>query len=501
MRTLGAILLASVAGLAVASGAQAADLPTTKAPTAPPPPSCYASFYSWLDSTAAECPLSYMGITFYGQIDVGFGYQTGATQFNGSFPNGVQELVSKTSNGAQWQWVPNGLSQSNVGIKLKEQVIPNWFIVGDANFGFDPYSLEAANGPKSLVDNNFYPSTNQNLISANGDSSRAGQWDNSRAYIGVSNPTFGTLTFGRQYALTNELASAYDPFGGAYAFSLIGTSSTVVAGTGETETARYNTSFEYKVAYNGFRAAAIAQVGGWDQGNGANGAYQIDLGADYAGFSIDAIYAYAMDAVKLGTTGGVPAAPLAPDTLVATLADVNAGVVGVKYKWQGLTLYGGYEYAQLSSPSNLTPAGSANGIPIGNVYTLNGGYPAVIHSNAFVNPDDLQVLWIGAKYAILSNLDAAIGYYHEWQNDYDTSPATDCIPNTTAAAPGATPQGTAKSDCAGTTDVVSGMLDWRPVKRVDVYGGVMYSAVSGGMATGFIKSDNTAFTAGLRVSF
>jgi predicted porin len=501
MKTLGTILLGSVAGLVLIGAAQAADLPTKKTPIAPPPANCYASFMTWLDSTATDCPLSYMGVTVYGAIDMGAGYETAATPFNRDFPNGVQELISKTSNGAKWQAVPNGISQSNIGVKIKEQIVPNWFIVGDADFGFDPYSFQMANGPKSLVDNNFYPSTRQDLISANGDSSRAGQWDNTRAFLGVSNTTLGTLTFGRQYSFTNDISAAYDPFGGAYAFSLIGTSGTVEAGTGETETARYDTSFKYQVAYNGFRAAAIAQVGGWEQGNGAEAAYQVDLGADYAGFSVDAVYAYDKDAVKLGAYGGVPASPLAPDTLKATLADVNAGVIGVKYKWQALTLYGGYEYAQLSSPSDLTAAGSAYGIPAGNVYTLNGGYPAVIQTNAFVNPEDLQVLWIGAKYGLLSNLDAAVGYYHEWQNTYDIAPATNCVANTTAAAPGATPQGTKKSDCAGTTDAVSAMLDWRPVKRVDVYGGVMFSQVAGGMANGFIHDENTAFTGGVRLSF
>ncbi|MGD1036429.1 MAG: porin [Roseiarcus sp.] len=512
MKIMIKILLGSVAGLAVVAAAQAADLPTKKAPPAPPATNCYASFYSWLDSTATDCPLSYMGVTVYGQIDVGGGYETAATRFNRDFNNGVQELISKTSNGAKWQAVPNGLSQSNVGIKIKEQIVPNWFIVGDADFGFDPYSLQMANGPKSLVDNNFYASTRQDLQSANGDSSRAGQWDNTRAYIGVSNTTFGTLTFGRQYALTNDLSAAYDPFGAAYAFSLIGTSGTVEQGTGETETARENTSFKYQVAYNGLRAAGIVQVGGWDQGNGAQAAYQVDLGGDYAGFSVDAVYAYDQDAVKLGTYGAVPPAPLASDTLKATLADVNAGVIGVKYKWEALTLYGGYEYARLSSPSNFDSYFPVAG-PAG-VYTLNGGYPAVIQSNVYVNPEDLQTLWIGAKYGILSNLDFATGYYYEWQNNYSLigkAPAgvknikyqgtAACGPNATAAAPGATPQGANYSTCAGHTDAVSAMLDWRPVKRVDVYGGVMFSQVAGGMANGFIHNENTAFTGGVRVSF
>ena len=67
-------------------------------------------------------------------------------------------------------------------------------------------------------------------------------WDNSRGYIGLSNTTFGTLTAGRQNAFSNDLASQYDPFGGSYALSALGNSSTFVAGTGDTEMVKYHGS-------------------------------------------------------------------------------------------------------------------------------------------------------------------------------------------------------------------------------------------------------------------
>ena len=207
MNMLHKILLASAASLALAGAAQAADIPTKKTPPAAEKPNCNANFYTWLDSTAADCPLSLYGITLYGQVDGGGGYETHASRFNKDHSQGVQELINKTNNGGRWQLVPNGLSQSNVGVKIKEQIAPNWFIIGDVNFGFDPYSLQFANGPKSLIDNNHDLLANQ---TSNSDSSRSTEWDNTRAYLGVSNPTFGTLTAGRQYAFSNDLASNYD---------------------------------------------------------------------------------------------------------------------------------------------------------------------------------------------------------------------------------------------------------------------------------------------------
>jgi predicted porin len=195
----------------LAGAAQAADLPTKKAPPVAAKPNCYATFWTWLDSTAADCPLSAYGVTVYGTIDMGGGYNSAASRFNRDFPQGVQEMISKTGNGGRWQLVPNGLSQSNIGVKIKEQIAPNWYVIGDVNSGFDPYSLHFADGPKSLDDNNYVPLANQ---TSNSDSSRS-RWDNARAYVGVSNTTFGALTAGRQYAFSNDLASAYDPTGGS----------------------------------------------------------------------------------------------------------------------------------------------------------------------------------------------------------------------------------------------------------------------------------------------
>ncbi len=60
--------------IAAAGAAHAADLPTTKAPAAPPP-NCFASFWTWLNASATECPLSYAGFTVYATLDGGLTYE------------------------------------------------------------------------------------------------------------------------------------------------------------------------------------------------------------------------------------------------------------------------------------------------------------------------------------------------------------------------------------------------------------------------------------------
>ena len=48
------------------------------------------------------------------------------------------------------------------------------------------------------------------------------------------------------------------------------------------------------------------------------------------------------------------------------------------------------------------------------------------------------------------------------------------------------------SKCAGTQDAFSALIDYRPVKRVDLYAGLMISNVYGGFANGFQATQNIA---------
>jgi predicted porin len=508
MKIFHAIILGSAAGLGLVGAAQSADLPTKKEPAPPTTVSCFASLYDYMSASAADCPLSYMGITVYGQVDVGAGWSSHASRFSQTYNNGVLSVVSKTSQGPRFQWVPNGLSQSNVGIKGKEEFAPGWSFVFDADLGFDPYSLQLANGPKSLVQANGLAQINQ---VTNSDSSRAGQWDNTRGYIGLNNVTFGTLTVGRQYALSTDLVGAYDPMGGSYAFSLIGFSSSLANGLGDTETARYNTSVKYQITYNHLRASAEWQFGGYSQGNGSDGAVQFDLGADYAGFSVDAVYSYAKDAVSLGTYsfGALPRGA-SVDDLKATLADINAGIVGVKYVNGPYKLFGGYEYSRFQNPTDSYATNA-----VANGFTTLGGYTALpgaanISITSYTNNKVLQVAWVGATYSIRPDLDITGAYYYAEQNNFypggltKAANAAACLPNSTkpSAATGFQQlQGTANTYCAGHEDAESALLDWRPFKRLDVYGGVMFSQVAGGLASGFFHTTNIAPTAGLRLTF
>ena len=512
----------------------AADLPTTKAP-APAPPNCYSSLWSWLNSNSTDCPLSYAGFTVYATLDVGLGYQTNGAPFNPAYANGVNSFVTKVSNGPKWLWTPNGINQSVIGVKMSEPIGYGWSLVGALEAGFDPLSGYIANGQRSLVMENGKALV---LQSANSDSSRSGQWDNSQGFIGVAIPTYGTATWGRVNSLALDSTVAYDPMGSAYAFSPFGASGSY-AGFGDTELSRSNTAFKYRVDFENFRAAAQVQTGGYNLGNGSTQMYQGQIGGDFKNFastggtlSLDGIVTYAENAVSLsnftgtcavlksgpfkgqtGCSSGIPNFYNADD-LKATLSNNTGVFLLAKYKLAPipLTLSGGWIWYRQANPGD----DYLNGFQTAGGYSVPATIPEINKTVAKLFPTAwttytayndnrlVNTFFFGAKYSINNQLDVFGAYYYVEQNNYNSS-ATPCASaNTTFVQPNRssfTVTRVNSSACAGTQDALSFMVDYRPVKRVDLYAGVMLSNVYGGFASGFQQVQNIDPTVGLRIKF
>jgi predicted porin len=487
MSFLKSILMAGGASLALAAAAQAADLPTTKG-APPPPPATPTSCTSIQDFLSTDCPLTYAGITLYGTIDVGVGYDKFGAPWNPTLNFADNYMISKAGRPNIYEVAPNALSQSVVGVKVNEPLAYGWSFVGTAETGFDPLSLELANGPGSQFENNLVPLP---LQSSSGDSARAGQPFNSQLFVGVSNPTYGTLTFGRVNTLLLDGVNAYDPMGGSYAFSVIGFSGTT-AGGGNTEDTRSNTAIKYRVAYNNFRAAALVQTGGYEQGNGASEMYQGQVGFDAYNFSFDAIGSYAQDSVHLGTldtslspTGFEPPGTL--DAVPATISNDTTFMLLGKYTWNQLTLYAGFEDIKYAAPtSQWTTAG--------NLFTEIGGNVAKNGGDKFFTPEYFQVYWTGAKYAFTPDLVGTVAYYRYNQDFYQS-----------AAVPIANCSSTAHSNCSGYMNAVSGLIDYRFgfAHKFDIYAGAMFSEVDGGLANGYQSGGHVNIdpTVGLRFRF
>jgi len=480
-----------------AGGAFAADLDTmpTKAPVYKAPANTTCT--SIVDFFTTACQLQAYGVRLYGTIDVGASYQTNGAPLDKFFPTGASYFQQKMNRQSMFGWGPNGLSQSNVGVQVTEPLGAGWKFVGQWDFGFDPVTGQFANGPGSLTDQ-FGKLNNGTNQTTNADSGRNGTWYNGQLFAGVSNDTWGTLTVGRQNSLTLDGVNAYDPMGGAYAFSPIGFSGKVPGG-GNTEDTRYNESVKYRVNLPAnFRFGAIVEYGGTDLGNGASEAFELSGGADFhvgpGVFSFDVIGGYMKDAVNLGLhqTGGVV------DGLQATISDNTNVMLLAKYTVDKLKLSAGYEWVGYRPGSDCNSAaigGACRGGDFGSGSIMDNANTGFNPVGVFVNQKalDFQVVWAGARYSITDSLEVAAAYYR-YMNGQDATNPVGCT-SATSFNPAIS------GSCAGTMNAASVMLDWKFAPKWDTYIGTFYSANAGGLGSGFLSKDNVATTAGIRFRF
>ena len=411
--------------------AWAADITPMKAPPAAAASAPKPCTDDWT-FIATDCQLTWRGITVYGAIDAGFGWQSHGTRWDPQSAVTASYLIQKQNNSPLWGPAANALTNSFIGIKGTEPIGGNVSVVFALDAGFDPYSLRFSDGPGSVAANAGIP---QNVATAFSDSSRAGQWYNGQGFVGVSSPTYGTLTVFRQNSLTLDAVFDYDPLGASYGFSPIGFQG-ITCGGGNTQNCRHSTSLKYRVNVGQFRAAALWQFGGYAQNNGSNGAYQFQVGGDISPWgqgvlSLDAIYSHVRDSVSLSLgpgsndANGVPIPPFLPQTLTATISNNEAVMLVAKYTNGPLKLFAGYEHIRYAAPSNPQTAFTdisgdflCQGCDAFNNTTINNTAFGV---NGLGNKI-FQVMWVGGKYAVTENLDVIGAYYHYIQNSFLAPP-------------------------------------------------------------------------------
>ena len=337
------------------TSAALADEPpmVTKAAPVAVAPAASSTCTSLPDFFLSSCQLTWYGVRFYGTVDLGGLYQTHGTPFDKNFPTGASYIVGAGGTGATnrtpgWGLAPNGLSQSNVGIEIKEPVAPGgWSFIARGELAFDPYSGLLANAPQALQD---AKGTAQNTEALPYNSSRWG-WLNTNQYVGVSQPLWGTLTFGRQNTLQIDAINIYDAQAGSYAFSPLGYSGKA-GGSGDTEDARWTTAIKYRVTIaDYFHIGIMGQPiggsnGGYNAYNPNNGAIGGDIGGDFrhlgpGTLSVDFVGTYERDAVNISAmypgqtlnAGGTPTSFPADAALKATLSNNVAFSAMGKYSF------------------------------------------------------------------------------------------------------------------------------------------------------------------------
>ncbi len=430
--------------------------------------------------TAEDQGLTWHGITLYGIIDVGLQYETHGAPFSDYHPAGSANIVQKNSRQSVFGATPSNLSQSRVGIQALEPLaMGDWVFVGRLETFFNPQSGNISDAQKSMTLNNGKPADAQ---STNLNSSIAGQAFQT-SYVGVASKTFGTLTFGRQVTLVGDGFAKYDPNYGSQAFSLIGMSGTY-AGGGDTEDKRVDSSLKYNGVFDN-----IVHLGLMYKFNGSNGGantlYQAQLGAEFAGLSVDGYYAKAKSAISLSPLSVAQFAELpatgysVTNSLSGTVSDNTSYSLMALYKLDVFKFFIGYENIKYENPSQPLPAG----------FVDIGGYVlAFANNSAYDKAKIVNNYWAGVRYTVIPKLDLTAAYYGYHQNSYATGANAGC---TTKVA----------AQCSGNFDSFSFDADYQFTRRFDAYLGAMYSGVKDGVSNGYIKTTNINPTVGLRFKF
>ena len=426
--------------------------------------------------------LTWKGLTFYGVVDIGLQYQTHGAPASDYIAYTTEPVIQKNSTNSVTALTSSPLSWSRLGLSGNEPLVGDWASVFRLETYFNPTSGDLSDGLKSLTLNNGRALTSQ---SANLDSSVARELFGGGAYTGVSSPTFGTFTFGRQLTLLAQGIVNYDPIedgqDSGHAFSLIGGSRTA-AGGGTTEDARLDHSLKYTLVHDWLHGGALYQFG--DGSGSANSAVQAQLGASAAGLSIDGYYAKKYDAISASALRAAQIAGLSPDysvgnSVAATVSDNTAWALLGSYDLGPLKLFGGYERIDFANPRNPLAAG----------FVDIGGYVlASVNNTAYDNEKVLQVYWGGLKWHVTPDFYLAASYYGYRQNSYATGANAVCSTTVNAA-------------CSGTESAAGVLADYSLSQHFDTYVGSLWTEVNDGLASGYLNTSTVTTTVGFRVRF
>jgi predicted porin len=428
--------------------------------------------------------LTMYGITLFGTVDVGVSYQSHGAAFSDAAATNVNNFLIKTNNKPNTSLSSNGMSISTIGIKGREPLGGGWWGVFQLDTGFLPASMTTIDGLRSIAVNNGVPQAQQKSW---GDSSRAGQAFNGRAFVGVESPGYGSLTFGRQSTLLNDAVCKYDPLSCSLAFSYVGFFG-ATAGAGSTEDRALDGTLKYNLSKGLIHGGAMYQFGNARKLSSSRGtAYQVDLGISKGPWSLDAVLAHKKDEIAVGgplsaaqtaslfTPGSATYGLPLDKTLPGTISDNTSYTLLGEYNAGRAKFFSAYEHIRYTNPATPLPIGSQT----------VGGYFIVPNNAAFPRPKLLQVAWFGMRYALTPSLDLFGAYYRAMQSSYAK------VSCSNASSP----------QCSGHYDALSLVLDRRFGRHFDVYGGVQWSKVYDGMGSGYLQRASFDPTVGVRIVF
>ncbi len=178
-----------------------------------------------------------------------------------------------------------------------------------------------------------------------------------------------------------------------------------------------------------------------------------------------------------------------------------------------VTIFGGFQQATLSNPDQAQQFYNGFATIGGYRYLTNSGAASVTNNYVYFPGSEklLDTAWAGAKYQ--EGPWSFTGAWYYWsQGAYLTSNTAanadgtikgSCLGATRAnivSKAGNTFVGSVTGgNCSGDLNEVSFLVDYAFNKHLDIYSGVTWSEINGGLASGFLENTNTTVATGLRL--
>jgi len=428
------------------------------------------------------------GVELYGIADIAVASVSAQLTPDANFGGGFS--MKSGGNGTALSTVTamtsGGIQSSRWGIKGSEDLGGGLKAVFQLESGINLNDGVLANSAQSLLDSktttassgkicesaassrllSTYGCASSGVFGSNG--STNGQLFNRTANVGLSDAELGTVKFGRNYVFMYDIYNNYDPVQFAALFSPVGASGTYGGGNGVSENLRQDNSVKYTGKMGDFNYGAMYKFGNTAGSTSAGSGYGFTLGYEKGAFGIQAAYQGYTDALK--------ADALDTTSIKATIANTNAFLIAVKYKFNdSLTGKVNYQRYSLTAPSDagFATAGTTlyNGITVGIVVPV-------------VNTQSVSIVSFGGDYKFSDKLNLAVGYYAVNVDAFAASAATST--SGTAISAGS----------AYTENYASVLLDYNLSKRTDVYLGGMQVTTN---RASYVN--NNVVATGLRVKF
>lgn len=348
-----------------------------------------------LAGSAHAIGLSQNGFTIdlYGVLDAGFGYLDHSYAGSSEFVSTVNPYNLNSSRNSFTGVYSGGISMSRWGLRGSADLGAGRKASFDLESALNLASARLGDASQSVANNVSA------LRTANGASAIDGQMFSRAAWIGVSDPVYGSLQLGRTTNFSLDQAGRYDPVQNALLFSPLGFSGSIGGGLGATENTRLDNSVKYQGSTRGLDYGLQYKHGSGADAQTAGTAYVGMLGYTMGPLSIQGTYSKTINSVVWGTGYSNVVAPTSSLTIENTSGFMLSGLYRVT---PAATAKLGYEYTKATAPGNPDLTG------IETYYGQTMQQPA---TNA-TGKSATSLFWFGGDVRLTDAFDLAAAYYN-----------------------------------------------------------------------------------------